>query len=519
MAYSAVLSLCALLALPAFPLFAALAEPISAIPTTAPDPDRLYSVALSYERGMALLEGKGVVKDTPTAIQWLTRSANLGHRASLLQLGRIYQSNRGVPVNQEEAVKWFKIAADYGSAEAQYEMAKHCAAGQGTAWDDAKATSYYLQAAEQGMAKAQHDVAIRYDLGKGVKADKTLAAKWYLKAAQQADPDSQFNYACMLDSGEGVARNPREAVRWLKDAALQDHVRAQHNLAIHYASGVGAPRDEVLAFAWFNVAAASGLADAVKARDLAESKLGHASVLKGQEMSREFFKDILFASTTIQDLETPPLVSPEAADTPRATGSGVIVSTDGLILTAAHVVKAGSNVVVIFRGEARGASVERVDEANDLALLRITGTDLPALAMAPSTVARLGQPVAVMGYPSPGVLGEGTKVTRGEISSLNGWNDEPRDWQVSAPVQSGNSGGPLLDEQGRILGVVVSKLSGLLGTDIPQNVNYARKGAYVRAFLEPYASELVAAPDDGPAPAFADMVEKALPSIVILRVY
>ena len=115
------------------------------------------------------------------------------------------------------------------------------------------------------------------------------------------------------------------------------------------------------------------------------------------------------------------------------------------------------------------------------------------------------------------------KVTRGEISSLNGIGDDPRSWQISVPVQPGNSGGPLLDENGNLVGVVVSKLGLKAATitgDLPQNVNYAVKGAYALALLESYLSNDAPEPNQGTAkPRFEDMVAKAQQSVVLILVY
>ena len=91
------------------------------------------------------------------------------------------------------------------------------------------------------------------------------------------------------------------------------------------------------------------------------------------------------------------------------------------------------------------------------------------------------------------------------------------------PVQPGNSGGPLLDENGNLIGIVVSKL-GLKAAeatgDIPQNVNYAVKSAYALALLEPYLDSNAPEPNQPSAkPSFEDMVAKAQKSVVLILVY
>ncbi len=91
------------------------------------------------------------------------------------------------------------------------------------------------------------------------------------------------------------------------------------------------------------------------------------------------------------------------------------------------------------------------------------------------------------------------RVARGEISSLDGPGDDPRSWRVSVPVQSGNPGGPLLDKNGNIIGIIVATL-GLKAAqetgDITQNVNYAMKSAYALVLLEPYLNSESLGPND-----------------------
>jgi S1-C subfamily serine protease len=102
--------------------------------------------------------------------------------------------------------------------------------------------------------------------------------------------------------------------------------------------------------------------------------------------------------------------------------------------------------------------------------------------------ARLGESVIVIGYPLGGLLGSGPQVTTGNVSSLIGPGDDTRSLQFTAPTQSGNSGGPLLDGDGAVVGVVSSKLNVVrvheMTGDIPQNVNFAIKAGLARSFLE-----------------------------------
>jgi S1-C subfamily serine protease len=169
------------------------------------------------------------------------------------------------------------------------------------------------------------------------------------------------------------------------------------------------------------------------------------------------------------------------------------------------------------------AKVLRIDEANDLAVLMVEGGTYSALPVAPSRRIRLGQVVATVGFPNVQIQGFSPKVTRGEISSLSGIGDDPRAWQISVPVQAGNSGGPLLDESGNLVGVVVSKLGLRAATitgDLPQNVNYAVKSTYALALLEPYLGNDMPQPDPGTAkPRFEDMIAKAQQSVVLILVY
>jgi S1-C subfamily serine protease len=186
-------------------------------------------------------------------------------------------------------------------------------------------------------------------------------------------------------------------------------------------------------------------------------------------------------------------IAPEKPKPPTAkaeresSGTGFFVSAQGHVLTNAHVVEGCSSIEVPGPNGLTPVRVLAKDRTNDLALLK---TDLapPTIAQL-RTGARLGEPVAAFGYPLLGVLSSTGNFTLGNVTSLTGLNDDTRYLQISAPIQPGNSGGPLLDASGNFVGVVSAKLNSLrvmVATegDIPQNVNFAIKSSVAATFLE-----------------------------------
>lgn len=163
-------------------------------------------------------------------------------------------------------------------------------------------------------------------------------------------------------------------------------------------------------------------------------------------------------------------------------GSGFFVSESGHVLTNAHVV-GGCNSVWV---DGSPVKITATSEAFDLALLSAKLPQSKSFASFSSGPARLNSDVTVAGYPYLGKL-SGLNVTRGAVSSLVGLGGEPTQVQITAPVQSGNSGGPVVALDGSIVGVVVSKLDAELVSDalgdVPQNVNFAVRGEIAKLFL------------------------------------
>jgi len=117
------------------------------------------------------------------------------------------------------------------------------------------------------------------------------------------------------------------------------------------------------------------------------------------------------------------------------------------------VVKGASRIKLVTSAGVIAATVVKVDVANDLALLRTEGKFI-RLPIATSRPVRLGNTVATVGFPNIGLQGFAPKLAKGEIAALSGAQDDPRYFQISVPVQPGNSGGALVDAHGNVVGVV-----------------------------------------------------------------
>jgi S1-C subfamily serine protease len=171
------------------------------------------------------------------------------------------------------------------------------------------------------------------------------------------------------------------------------------------------------------------------------------------------------------------------------SGTGFVISANGYVLTNDHVI---SRCVGDVHGNLSGDPATNLrivskDETNDLALLQTTGS-LKDFARIRATAIRSGDSVIAIGYPFHGLLTSDLTVTTGIVNSLSGILNDTRYLQISAPIQPGNSGGPLLDTSGNVIGVVAEKFNALkfakIMGDLPENINFAIKTGAVRDFLD-----------------------------------
>jgi serine protease Do len=200
-------------------------------------------------------------------------------------------------------------------------------------------------------------------------------------------------------------------------------------------------------------------------------------------------------------------------------GTGFFVSSEGHLITNAHVVEGCSSPKVSSGLASRvSARVLDRDASNDLALIK---GDFKSSAPASLRAGvKIGEAIATFGYPLVGLLSTRGNFTMGNISAITGIGDDSRFLQITAPVQQGSSGGPMLDQAGNVVGVVVGKLDALeiaaATKDVPQNVNFALKSSMLMNFLDANGINYATA-GAGQSIAYADIADKARAISVLIE--
>lgn len=200
---------------------------------------------------------------------------------------------------------------------------------------------------------------------------------------------------------------------------------------------------------------------------------------------------VLMGESESTYLKTYPSYSDIATIQPDAwSGSGIEIE-NGHIVTNFHVVDGAKNIVVQRvvdnREERFVAEIVATDRVNDLAIIRITDVkyykynELPYSVKVPTS--DVGESCYTLGYPMISTMGTEIKLTTGVISSKSGFQGDVSTYQVSVPVQPGNSGGPLFNYRGELIGIINAKHKDA------ENASYAIKTTYVRNLMESFTNE------------------------------
>ena len=341
--------------------------------------------------------------------------------------------------------------------------------------DPREGVTWLKAAAEQGDALARRELGNAYLAGTGVPRNPKEALAWLRKASESGDTISQSTLATLLAEGKDVPKDVDESARWMRAAADQGDSQAQLALAQYYVAGTGVPKDLLQAYVWASLA--------VRARDP-----------KASDLRRELAQQI----TADQRREGDQLVrawgaarveAKATAARMTATGTGFIVTADGFILTNDHVIRNCKEVRVRRFDESIGAAkLVAQSSEEDLALLKV---DFRADAVAPFRAVgdlRQGDAIVAFGYPLTGTLATSGNTMAGSVTAVSGLGNDPRLLQTSTAPPPGNTGGPLLDLNGRIVGVTAASIgtraAGQTTSDTAQNLNFAIKGDVAIAFLK-----------------------------------
>ena len=360
-------------------------------------------------------------------------------------LALLYKEGRGVPKNSKAAIHLLKLSVAYGSSK----------------------------------------------VFKFPGSPETTLGWLYLNGNDDLDPD--------LD----------EARRWTLEAARQGHPNAHSNLALMYVAGLGVPVDYVAAVAQLKLAIERYRDDFNWTIEEGEETLW-IGALKGaipeiREARRLYWESLRSSEkipylNSLTAIQTKLMAAAEQAPSKRengkkvsvsrthSTGSSFLITSDGLLVTNAHVVGACSAIFVHSDRRKERVEILSKDPIQDIAFLKLkdykSTRNLPLRENQPT----LAEDLMVAGYPFGTSISSELKITKGIVSALVGPQDNRAFIQIDAAVQPGNSGGPAIDLDGRVVGMVTSKLDPVKASErlgaFPESVSFALKVGAIRAYAE-----------------------------------
>ncbi|PNX49577.1 MAG: hypothetical protein BV456_08800, partial [Thermoplasmata archaeon M8B2D] len=436
--------------------------------------------------------GKGIKQDYQEAAKWYRKAAEQGRANAQYNLGFMYENGQGVEQDYQEAAKWYckaakwyRKAAKQGRVNAQYDLGFMYENGKGVKQDYQEVVKWYLKAAEQGDAKAQNLLGKMYFYDDGAKQNYQEAAEWYRKAAEQGETNAQYNLGFMYENGQGVKQDRKQAAKWYRMAAEQGYAYAQNNLGLLYENGQGVPKDDIMAYALFNLASVQGSEEARNNRVLLKTKMSQNQIDEAQRLSRQLLVKI---ESTPNDTATEPDDISQENNQIRSTGTGFVINTNGYIVTNNHVISDCKRIEINNSKINSRAKVLFLDEINDLAVIKSNSPVNSYAFLRGGRGIRVGEDITTVGYPLGTILGESVKVTTGNISAVTGFDNDTTIMQITAPIQLGNSGGPVLDMSGNVVGVVSAKINelGMIKEtgSLLQNINFAIKSQTLQIFLD-----------------------------------
>ena len=481
-------------------------------------------VLAQYALGNWLSESTAGELAVEEALGWFRKAAENGYPRAQFELAALYEIGGYHGQDAREALRWYREAEKYGEVRARLRIGRLLRAAAISADDFNKAREWFVKADSAGDNLAKFYIGEMYFLGEGQSEDPSIGFAW-TKRMIALEPQlfsnlEEFALGGSLFAQLTIAKahatedsgfyEPAKAFDWFLTAALQGNVLAAREVGDFYVTGLGVEQDLAEGQMWLERAAEAGDVPASmllreleveKQRREAAEKVAQEKAAKEAEIAEKERKAAEEESAGDREREE---CVPTADDEKLeivGQGSGFIINPDGYLVTNFHVVTEGDDEdweycdavsVTDYDQNHRWAKWIGDDPKQDLAVLK---TCAPSRSFAflrdGSRLLQAGEAVYAYGFPV--AASSLAKITDGIISTLVGPGDDSSYLQHTAPITFGNSGGPLLDKFGLVVGVnqgghaVVSDEGEATG--FAPGVGYAVKGSITQAFLAAHSIE------------------------------
>jgi uncharacterized protein len=455
-----------------------------------------FWVVLMFALGLAVGSHSFVFAQSESGTAETRALALAGDASAMARYGRAMALGDGITKNQEQAIDWLRKAAERGNVQGMYWYASMLYSGEGGPANPALAVSWLKRASENGHLSSMFALAQAYSSGQGTKQNRALAYAWSsivanstplqnpqnasLKEFKQKASDLQQSLAKALDA-QTKARADQQAANWV--------IGTQPSID---EAQTGATSPSPSASAALPPASPGSLPAAPLSTGLPPPPLpvpGADNPLNRQSTSIDPQRQRSEAPTLPPSSLPPPSATNSSTGSTQnqrriSSGTAFFVTVQGALVTNHHVIKDCKQIRIIGGQEVK---LMAVDLREDLAVL--IGPALgKAVNFRASDRVSQGEEILAYGFPLQSVLATSGQIGAGLVAATSGLRNNASQLQIDVPLQVGNSGGPLLDRQGQLVGMTVAKLNALqvarVTGDMPQNVNFAIKHSVIKRFLE-----------------------------------
>ena len=352
-------------------------------------------------------------------------------------------------------------------------------------------------------------------------AQKSETTRWYVSGYTEDNIRSYLDENEFLDDLEGIWQSS-DGFKYAIERDVEDGYRLpnQFRIVVLSSSHNGWRLGEVKGFI------TTGSVDGMYSMKYYTSDVNRGN-LSSQEVLLFMKNSAMMSFTRIDTQEEIVLVKlyPKAEALPNMpaqeleqwSGSGIAID-DKHLATNYHVVEDAQilsiSIPIINKQRNYEAEVVATDKFNDLAIVKIIDPAFPGFGTLPygskTSTAELGEEIFVLGYPLVQTMGDDVKLTTGVISSKTGFQGDISLYQISAPVQPGNSGGPLFDSRGNLIGIVSAKHQGA------ENVGFAIKLNYLKALTESMTEQITFPQNNVISPRSLSEKVKTISNYVVL---